>query len=172
MINATAPADVAGVGVLAETARLAVAAEGGPGEVAALVVRLLGDDAMRRLARGEERADVELSVVLDGTESVVTVTDRGEPVTGAPSTVLALVDLGLATACDGRITGGGNATEVRLPLPAHGRLIDDSAIEVIGEDAELSDAPVEMMPIAVEHAAALTRAIYRCYGWTYPGPAL
>ena len=24
----------------------------------------------------------------------------------------------------------------------------------------------------MEHAAALTRAIYRCYGWTYPGPAL
>jgi len=172
MITACAPASGAGIGVLAETARNAVIAEGGPGEVAAVVVRLLGDDAMRRLAGGEERADLELSVGIDGTEAIVSVSDRGEPVNGAPAPVLALVDLGLATACDGRITGGGNVSEVRLPLPAHGRLVDDSTLEVIGEDAVLSDAPVALMSITVEHAAALTRAIYRCYGWTYPSPTM
>lgn len=172
MISASAPASEIGIGVLAEAARYAVSAEGGPGEVAAVVVRLLGNDAMRRLAGGEERADIDLSVDVDGTEIVVALADRGEPVAGAPAPVLALVDLGLATACDGRITGGGNASEVRLPLPAHGRLVDDSALEVIGDDAALSDAPVTMMPITGDHAAALTRAIYRCYGWTYPSPTL
>ncbi|MFM8237069.1 MAG: GNAT family N-acetyltransferase [Actinomycetota bacterium] len=172
MISAVAPADEAGIGVLAETARTAVVAAGGPGEVAAVVIRLLGEDATRRLAGGEERAELELTVGLDGTEVIVSLADRGEPVSGAPSVVLALVDLGLATASDGRITGGGNLTEVRLPLPAHGVLLDDSALEVIDEDVALSDAPVTMVPIGVEHAAALTRAVYRCYGWTYPGPAL
>jgi hypothetical protein len=172
MITATAPADTIGVAVLAEVARTAIAGHGGGGEAAALAVRLLADDAKRRMVIAEESSDLDLSIDIDGTELVIQLRDRGEPVSGPPASLLTLVDLGLATAADGRIDGTSNLSEIRVPLPSHGRMLDDADLEVLTDDVALSDAPVTIRQLEVGDAAALTRCIYRCYGWSYPGTDL
>lgn len=172
MITTTAPSDPIGVAVLTEVARTAIAGHGGAGEAAALAVRLLAEDAQRRLVIAEESSELELSIDVDGTELVVRVRDRGEPVSGPPANLLALVDLGLATAADGRVDGTGNISEVRVPLPSHARLLDDAGLEVLTDDVALSDAPVTIRALETRDAAALTRCIYRCYGWSYPGADL
>lgn len=169
MITASAPSDDVGTAVLADVAGSAVGRLGGSGEVAALAVRLLADDARRRTSIDGDTAELSLAVVPDGTELAVTVTDTAEPVGGPAAEVLALVELGLATAADGGADGTGNRITVRLALPTHTRLFDDAGVEVLGDDAPRTDVPVTVRTLTVDDAGALTRCLYRCYGWTYPG---
>lgn len=117
----------------------------------------------------EEASTLDLEMTVDGTELVLTVYDRGEPVSGPSPRLLALVDLGFMTAADGHIDEGRNAGVVRLALPSHGRLVSDEGVEVLGEEPPLSDAPVTVRELRVGDAPALSRCIYRCYGWSYPG---
>ena len=167
-INVTAPADSEGVAVLADVARTAAARHAGGAEVAALLVRLLGDDAVRRSSVDRARATVSLAVDVDGTELVLSVRDAGEPVIGPPAEVLALVDVGLASGADGGADGTGNAVIARVPLPAHSRVVEAGDLEVLTEDAPLTDAPVTVRALTAEDAPALTRCVYRTYGWSYP----
>lgn len=164
----SAPADADGVSVLADVARSVAGRHGGGAEVAALAVRLLGDDAVRRSSVDRARATVSLSVAVDGTEVAFSVRDAGEPVIGPAAEVLALVDLGLLSGADGGAEGTGNVTVARIPLPAHTRVVEAGDLEVIAEDAPLVDAPVTVRALTAEDAPALTRCIYRCYGWSYP----
>jgi GNAT superfamily N-acetyltransferase len=168
MITVTAPVDDAGVAVLASTAAAAATQLGGGAEVAALSVRLLATDARRRSLLVGDTAEVTLTVEVDGTELVLAVRDTGEPVTGPPVDLLTLVDGGFATGADGGTDGSGNVTVVRVALPAHVRLLDHSDLEVVADDAPAVDAPVTIRHLEPEDAPALTRCIYRCYGWTYP----
>jgi GNAT superfamily N-acetyltransferase len=135
----------------------------------ALAVRLLADDARRRSTLDHDQAMLTVEVTGEGTEVVVALRDQGEPVSGPPASVLSLVELGLATGADGGGDGSGNRVVVRVPLPTHGRVVNPEGIDVLGDDEPSSDAPVELCELTAEHAAALTRCIYRCYGWTYPG---
>lgn len=171
MITASGPADSLGAEALSGAARAAAAAHGGGGDTAALAVRLLADDASHRMALLTD-GRLDLTVDRDGTELILRLHDTGEPVTGPPAAVLALVDLGLASAADGGVSGDGNLVEVRIPLPSHGRLLDDTGLEILDEDTPLTDAAVEFRELRVEDAPALTRCLYRCYGWTYPNPDL
>jgi RimJ/RimL family protein N-acetyltransferase len=98
---------------------------------------------------------------------LLTLRDTGEPVNAPPAAVLALVELGLATAADGGIDGTGNVLVARVPLPRHGRIVETDDLEVLPDDAAASDVPVEVRPLRVEDAFELTRCIFRCYGWTY-----
>lgn len=168
MITATAPVDAAGIAVLASTAASAATHLGGGAEVAALAVRVLATDAQRRSSLHGDSAEVTLTVEVDGTELVMRLRDTGEPVAGPPTEVLALVDAGFATGADGGTDGSGNVTVVRVPLPAHVRLLDDTDLEVVADDAPAVDAPVTVRALEPGDAPALTRCIYRCYGWTYP----
>lgn len=168
MITATAPVDSSGIAVLASTAAAAATHLGGGSEVAALSVRLMCTDARRRSLLAGETAEVTLTVDVDGTELVVCVRDTGEPVAGPPAELLALLDAGFATGADGGTDGSGNVTVVRIALPAHIRLLDDTDLEVVADDAPEVDAPVTIRQLEPADAAALTRCIYRCYGWTYP----
>jgi GNAT superfamily N-acetyltransferase len=168
VITATAAVAPDGVAMLALTARAAATQAGGGAEAAALAVRLLGDDARRRSSVDGDAALLALTVAVEGTELVVSVRDTGEPLTGPPPSVLSLVDLGLVTAADGGGDGSGNEVTVRVPLPSHGRLIDADDLEVLDQDAPTVDVAVELCELTAAHAAALTRCVYRCYGWTYP----
>jgi GNAT superfamily N-acetyltransferase len=82
--------------------------------------------------------------------------------------VLSLVDIGLATAATGGTDGAGNTSVVRIPSIGHHELVDHTELEVLAHDSPEIDAPVTIRPIDAADAAALTRCIYRCYGWTYP----
>jgi hypothetical protein len=168
LVTTTTSANHTGITLLADTARSVVTQHGGGAEVAALLVRLLGDDARRRSSIDGDAAALTLTITIDGTEMALQLRDTGEPVGGPPTDVLAMVDLGLASSADGGGDGKGNLVVARVPLPAHGRLLDDTGLEVVSDDAPLIDAPVTIRDLEPDDAAALTRCVYRCYGWTYP----
>jgi hypothetical protein len=67
---------------------------------------------------------------------------------------------------------GGNVTELRFARPGYNTTLDSADVELIDEDAPPSDEEFEVRSLAPSDAAALTRAIYRSYGWTYPHPEL
>ena len=169
VVELRAGTDEVAIAALAAAAGAVAAAHDVAAEVAALAVRLAATDARRRTTVDASGAHLELSVGLAGTELVVALTDTGEPVTGPAAELLALVDLGMVSGVDGGSEGSGNRTVVRLALPAHDRLLDDTGLEVVPEDAPASDAEVVLRPLEAEDGPALTRCIYRCYGWTYPG---
>jgi len=50
--------------------------------------------------------------------------------------------------------------------------MDDSDLQVLGDDVVLTDRPVEFRELRPSDASALTRCIYRCYGWSYPSADL
>jgi GNAT superfamily N-acetyltransferase len=167
MYLASAPADDAGIAVLAAGVRTWLQMRGGNGEGAGLVTHLLAADARTRLRKGVEENILRLEVEERGTELIVVLRDKGEPVTAPPQGILPLLDLGIATAADARTDGEGNVTEVRFALPGHHEIFDPETI-VEGEDDDLSSEEVMIRVLVSEDAAALTRTIYRCYGWTYP----
>jgi GNAT superfamily N-acetyltransferase len=168
MITATAAVNTPGIAVLSGTAASAATHLGGGAEVAALAVHLLATDARRRAIRDGDAAEATLTVDVEGTELVMRLRDTGEPVAGPSTDVLALVDAGFATAADGGTDGTGNITVVRIALAAHVRLLDPTDLEVVSDDAPAVDAPVIHRRLEPADATALTRCIYRCYGWTYP----
>ena len=168
MIEVTAPADASGISVLAASARTAVTTIGGDGESVGLVVRTLGNDAQARLQGGQEDATLALTAEVKGTEFQITLRDFGEPVTGAPEAILLLLEAGLATSADARTDGLANLTEVRFALPAHNKVLDIESLDVVPDDAAPSPESVTLRELRVEDAAALTRTLYRCYGWSYP----
>ncbi|CAB4868236.1 MAG: hypothetical protein F2793_02790 [Actinobacteria bacterium] len=172
MITVTASADDVGIRVLAASARAAMAAAGGDGEGVGLAARQLSVDARLRLRGGEEDVSLTLTAAVRGTEFVLTLRDLGEPVTGAPDGVLSLLESGVATMADARTDGTGNITEVRFALPGHDRLIDAHALEVLPEDSEPLEIPVTFRAMRAEDAPSLTRALFRCYGWSYPNQDL
>jgi GNAT superfamily N-acetyltransferase len=51
-------------------------------------------------------------------------------------------------------------------------LIDTDELEVLDAEVAVTDAEVEFTELTSEHAAALTRCLYRCYGWSYPSPSM
>ncbi len=172
VISLVTPANDAGVQVLADVVRAAAVTAGGGAEAAALVVRLCAAEAVGRCTVNRDNAELGVSVVVEGTELVVSVRDPGEPVTGPPDAVLGLVDAGVVSSATGGADGSGNVIVLRVPLPAHERMVDVGDLEVIGDDAPLTDVPVEIRELTADDAAALTRCIYRTYGWTYPYPAI
>jgi GNAT superfamily N-acetyltransferase len=171
MYSASAPADDAGIAVLAAGVRTWLQMRGGNGEGAGLVTHLLAADARTRLRKGVEDNILRLEVEERGTELIVVLRDKGEPVTAPPQGILPLLDQGIATAADARTDGEGNVTEVRFALPGHHEIFDPKTI-VEGEDDDLSAEEVVIRALVSEDAAALTRTIYRCYGWTYPAQDL
>lgn len=168
MTTVTVPADTAGAGVLAAVAGAVAAHAGAAPDPAGVLVRLWADDATRRTTVAGEGAVLTLAAGVEGTELVLLLGDGGEPVSGPPPEVLGLVGLGLATSVEARIEGTGNRTTVRLALPAHDRLVDHTGLEVLAADAEEVSDAVEVRRLLPGDAAALTRCVYRCYGWTYP----
>jgi hypothetical protein len=168
LVTVTVAADDAGAAVLAEVARAAATQLGGGAEAAAMVVRLLADDARRRCTVDPGEATLTLAVEVDGTELSLRLRDTGEPVGGPPTTVLSLVELGLASGAHGGGDGSGNEVVACVPLPAHARVLEVDELEVLAEDAPLVDDEVTLRELRAEDAAALVRCVYRCYGWTYP----
>ena len=168
VINVSAPADASGITVLAASARSAVESLGGDGDSVGLVVRQLGDDARVRLQGGEEDSTLALTAEVKGTEFLVTLRDFGEPIVGAPEAILLLLEAGLATSADARTDGLANLTEVRFALPSHNQMLDTDSLEILPDDSEPSTEEVTLRELRIEDAAALTRTLYRCYGWSYP----
>jgi GNAT superfamily N-acetyltransferase len=124
-----------------------------------------------------DSAEFGVEVERHGTELVVRLNDTGEPISGVASEVLGLVDLGLLTAAVGGPDHShgavvGNRSEIRVPLAAHHAILDSGNLELIDPEAPRSDEAVELRSLEAGDAAALTRCIYRCYGWTYPGADL
>lgn len=171
MYSVAAPADDAGIAVLSAAVRTWLQMRGGYGEGAGLVAYLLGADARSRLSKGVEENVLLLEIEERGTELIVVLRDKGEPVTAPPQGILPLLEQGIATSADARTDGEGNVTEVRFALPGHHELFNPEVM-VEGEDDDLSSEEVTIRALLPEDAAALTRTIYRCYGWTYPGQDL
>ena len=168
MISISVRADDVGIDVAPAAVRTAMAAFGGDSEAVGLIVRHLVVDARARLHGGEEDATVVVSAEGLGTEFVVTMRDRGLPVAGPPNSLMTLLEAGLATSAQARTDGGGNVTEIRFALPSHQRMFEPMDEEVVAQDAELRVDEVTIRSMVPSDAAALTRTIYRCYGWSYP----
>lgn len=168
LISMVAVSDDLGVTAAVGTVRALAERLGASGDAAALAVRLLGDDALRRL-RGFEASPLAVSAHVDGTELVITFIDKGEPVQGALLGTMSLADLGVVTGVDGGTIAGGNSRVVRLALPSHLARIDDGDQESSVDDQPLHDGPVTMRELEVDDAPSLVRCLFRCYGWSYPG---
>lgn len=169
MFTVIAPTDRLGTSVLADAARSITRQLGGAAEIASLVVRLLVDDAHDRSTVADPVPILELRVEANGTEIIIELRDHGEPVSGPPPVVLSIVDLGFATSATGGTDGMSNVSKVWLPRASHDAIFHDSDLEVVPEDAPLTDATVTLHQLEPADAPSLTRCIYRCYGWTYPG---
>lgn len=171
MLDVTAPADEIGITSIAAAARAATRGLGGDGDAAGHLVRLVAEDARRRLAGGEEAATVEMHIEEDGTELAITLRDRGAPIAGPPSSVLALLDLGIASRIDGQHDAHGNIVHIRLALPEHHAVVEHGEVEVLDDETALSEEHHIVRPLTAVDADGLTQGIYRTYGWTYPNPA-
>jgi len=169
MFSIRVGADDRGAQVAPAATRQAMSVLGGDGEAVGFFVRQLILDARARLVGGEEVNTVEVAAEVDGTEFVVSMKDRGLPVTGPPSSLLPLLDAGFATSAQARTDGDGNLIEVRFALPSHHRVFDAADVEMLGDDVEISHEEVSIRILEPRDAPALTRAIYRSYGWSYPG---
>ena len=172
MISLRAPANAVGVAVIAAAARAVVATEGGNGDAAALVLQMAAEDARQRATVGRDDAELDLTAQVDGTEILVILRDRGEPVSGPARMLAPLIELGVMTSAEGFIDDAGNVTEVRFARPGHAQILDSANIAQVTDDDALSTEPVTLRALQAGDAPALTRAIYRCYGWTYPHPDL
>lgn len=168
MIEISARADELGIGTLTAAVHAAVTRLGGSGEAAALAVRVAAEDAARRLSGGEEAPTLTVSLEVTGAQAQLQFTDRGSPVQGVPEPLLALLEFGALVSVDAASDGHGNRTSLVLPLPGHSRLLDLDAVEVYGDDVELSAEAVSYRALEPGDATGLTRAIYRTYGWSYP----
>lgn len=169
LVEITTGTDAVGIAALAAAAGAVANDCEVPAEVAALAVRLAATDAHRRCTVDADTARLTLTASVSGTELELVLGDTGEPMSGPAPQLLSLVDLGVVSGVDGGPEGTGNRVSVRLALPAHDRLLDDAGLEVLPGDAPTSDAEVALRPLEVADGPALTRCIYRCYGWTYPG---
>ncbi len=172
LLEVDAGTDHAAQAALAAAAGAVAAAHDVPAEVAALAGRLAATDATRRSTVDPDAARLTLSVAVEGTELVLALGDTGEPVTAPAPTLLSLVDLGMVSGVDGGSEGAGNRVVVRLALPTHDLLLDHAGLELIPDDAPTTDVEVALRPLEADDGPALTRCIYRCYGWTYPGADL
>ena len=173
MLTLRTPADEAGIAVLAAAARASVAAQGGNGEAAALVLQIAAADAQRRSAGGQDATELEFTAEVDGTEVLLTLKDRGEPLSGPAQSLIPLIELGVMTSAEAFPADMGNITDLRFARPGHSTLLEgDDRPELVADDAPLSAAEVTLRELVPGDAPALARAIYRCYGWTYPHPEL
>ncbi|MBM3668598.1 MAG: hypothetical protein FJW97_01075 [Actinobacteria bacterium] len=167
MLEIHAQADATGVEVLAAAVSTAVRALGCEADAGA-VVRLVGHDALARLGAGIADARMSLDARVDGTEFVVVLSDRGEPIDGPPEGLLDLVAAGAVTSIDARAGDDANVVEVRFVLPAHVTAVDISDVTPQPDDVPTSDVELTIRPFEPSDARELARTIYRCYGWTYP----
>jgi len=172
MVTVRADSDDSGIAVISAAARAAVAASGGNGDAAAMALQLAAMDARRRSNALADSVELELIVTDDGTEVRLTLRDHGEPLSGPAAALAPLLELELMSSSSARVDGQSNLTEMWFPKPSHGVTLDESEIELVSEDAELSSEEVELRELRPSDAAALTRSIYRSYGWTYPHPDL
>jgi GNAT superfamily N-acetyltransferase len=172
MLSLSTPADESGIAIISAAARAAVASAGGNGEAAALVLQMVAADAQTRSSGGQDSSALEFTAAIDGTEVLLTLRDRGEPLTGPAQQILPLIELGVMTSAEAAPDGTGNVTELRFARPGHSTLPDTAGVERVAEDAPLSSEEVTIRSLEPGDAASLTRAIYRSYGWTYPHPEL
>lgn len=166
MFELSARADADGIAVMVATMRTAVALLGGNGEGAGLVTKTVAEDAQTRLAGGEEDASIDLDARAAGTQMMLTVRDRGEPLLAPPPAVIALVREGLASSISVCGDGNGNVVEVRFALPAHHSVVAE--VERHDETSALSSEEVIIRELQPDDAGELAKAIYRSYGWSYP----
>ncbi|MFM1916970.1 MAG: hypothetical protein RJB01_485 [Actinomycetota bacterium] len=166
MFELSARADVDGIVVMVATMRTAVALLGGNGEGAALVTKAVAEDAQARLAGGEEEPSLSLDARALGTQMMLTVRDKGEPLLAPPPSVIALVREGLASSISVANDVSGNVIEVHFALPAHHAVV--SEVERHDEASALSAEDVTIRELLPDDAGELAKAIYRSYGWSYP----
>lgn len=168
MIRIQAPCNSAGTAAVIAAARMAVERLGGDGDGCGLAVRLLLQDVRDRTKNAIENSDVELVITPVGTQVVLELRDKGEPITTEPESLHPLVSMGLLTGSQAGTDGHGNVTSVRLALQAHHSVEDLTGIDVIDAQAPVSAAEFTIRTLSRTDTPALTRLLYRCYGWSYP----
>jgi len=134
-----------------------------------------------REARLREEVDgdgvLDISVFFDGSTITVEVVDQRLPLTSLESRHLPsrrLLGLGFVDQLHVHFSGAaGNHARVEVSLGEHRAAIGD---EILGPDApDATDAEADGIVIrSIQHGdiIGLIRCIYRCYGYTYPDPAM
>ncbi len=172
MIRVQAVHNSAGAAALTAAARMAVEHLGGDGDGCGLIVRLLLQDVRDRIQPGVDSSEVELSVRPEGTEVVLELRDRGEPISGEPVALHPLVAMGLVTQTQTGTDGHSNVTTIRMALQAHHAVEDLDSVEILNEQVPVSTDEFSVRELTPVDTPALTRLLYRCYGWSYPHPDL
>ena len=172
MIRIQAPHTEVGRSAVIAAARMAVANLGGDGDGCGLVVRLLLDDVGRRSSPEIDDGEIELVITPDGTEVVLELRDRGEPISAEPQTLHPPVSLGVVTGSHAGTDGHGNVTAIRLALQSHHSVEDLTDEEILHAEVAVSTEEVTIRELIEADASSLTRLLYRCYGWSYPNTDL
>ena len=66
----------------------------------------------------------------------------------------------------------GTSARCASRSPAHHRVLSTESLEVVPDDAAPSPEDVTFRELLPSDAPALTRALYRTYGWSYPMPSM
>jgi GNAT superfamily N-acetyltransferase len=132
------------------------------------IVRHLAQDAVDRTSVDREHSELTLLAETEGTELVISLHDHGAPIAGPPS----LPQAGIALQIKASIGDHANVTEVRFGTGGHHDVLEHDGLHIVDDDAEQSTAEVTIRALRVDDALELSRLIYRCYGWSYPGSDL
>jgi hypothetical protein len=174
MVRLTVPSDDVAPELLVAQARAVARTVDADPEAVGEVVRQVAADAVARTLVDRSHSDLTLIAITEGTELVVRIEDDGAPISGptaisGPSAVAA--DGGLHR-IDASIGDHANITELRFGCDLHHALLDHADLGVVAPEAATSSAEVVLRALRVDDALELSRLIYRCYGWSYPGSDL
>jgi len=132
------------------------------------IVRHLADDAVARTSVDREHSELTLVATTEGTELVIGLQDHGAPIAGPPS----LPSAGIAVHIEASIGDHANLSQARFGTGGHHDVLEHDGLDVVDDHAEQSTDELTIRELRADDALELSRIIYRCYGWSYPGSDL
>lgn len=168
VIRLSVPSDDAAPELLVAQARAVARSVDADPDAVGWLIRQVAADAVARTSVDREESELTLIATTEGTELVVRLEDHGAPIAGPPAVALG----GTAHRIEASIGDHANVTEIRVGCNLHHLVLDHAELEVVEHDAASSDAEVDLRELQIDDALELSRLIYRCYGWSYPGSDL
>ncbi len=165
MIRLSVPSDDVAPELLAALARAVARTVDADADAIGLIIRHLARDAVDRTSVDREHSELTLIATTEGTELVMSLYDHGAPISGPPS----VPSTGIAMQVEASIGDHANVTEIRFGCDLHHVVLDHDGLDIVDDPVEESTAEVTLRELRVDDALELSRLIYRCYGWSYPG---
>jgi GNAT superfamily N-acetyltransferase len=168
VIRLSVPSDNAACELLVAQARAVARTVDADPDAVGWVVRQVAEDAVARTSVDREHSEVTLIATTEGTELILRLEDHGVPISGPPALPIGSA----AHRIDASIGDHANVTEMWFGRDLHHVVLDHGELEIIDHDAATTDIELTQRELRVDDALELSRLIYRCYGWSYPGSDL